>query len=199
MFALQPLCAQQAMDSELASLVDAVCMLRRQSESEYNAVSARLQNDMKWTPMSELGALRENECPPAERVPRFKLNRILSSAERSRKYVSTHGDMLNGEDSRYDYSLCERSVKGGRSVTYVLKGRSGRQTFVVVPFEESESGLSATVAVDGAAATPFVENDGVLSAVCEAASADSRIVITVAENSGRSSAFVLLNHNSRRR
>lgn len=196
--AVLPLRAQSVMDEELASLVTAVTLLRTANEESYGRAVRILEQDAQWTPMNELGALQPGECSPADRTPGFKLNRILSKVDRGRKYGSVHGDMLNGEDERYHYSLYERSVKGGQSVAYALKGRQGKQTFVIVPYDGNVPSLSAVLTQDGGPSVVFAESGGLLVATCTAASAQTEIVITVTEKSGVNRAFVLLNHNSRK-
>lgn len=197
--AILPLRAQAIHDAEMSSLIGIVRILRAHDEAAFNRAARLLADDSKWTTMNELGPLKADECPPSEGTPGFKLNRILSKIERSRKYSSTHGDMLNGEDERYDYSLYERSIRGGRSVTYKLSRRVGRQTFVIVPFESSGHGLTATVSVDGGKPISFVESNEVLVVDCVVCSADSDIAVTVSEKSGANRSFVLINHNSRRK
>ena len=130
LFGCQIAVAQHIVDEELQSLVAVVKMLRNSNENAFNQVSQLLASDEKWTPMSELGVRQSTECLPVDRVAGFKLNRILSKVEGNRKFVYTHGDMLNGEDERYNYSLYERSVKAGQKVSYRLKLNTGK------PFRE---------------------------------------------------------------
>ena len=96
------------------------------TEANFKKATGILSADMKWTPMNETGSVRPEECKPSDRVKGFKLNRILFKAEGSRKYVSTHGDMINGEDARFDYSLYERTL--GKGFGMVLFAWKKRQT-----------------------------------------------------------------------
>ena len=148
------------MDKELTALVDAVRILRNPSESSFNQTTKLLKADERWTPMRETGELKDTECKPSDKVPSFKLNRILNSVEKERKHVSTTGTMLNGEDSRYSYSLYERSLKKGKSATYSLRKRSGRQTFVVVPYVKKKGSLS--VLVNGRKVKTLEQEDGTI-------------------------------------
>lgn len=190
----------QTMDKELTTLVNLVKMLRDGSSVSYDKVQSTLKADSKWTPMNETGTLKAQECKPAEISKRFKLNRILSTVDNSRKYVATHGDMLNGEDERYNYSLYERSVKAKATVSYTLKGREGRQTFVIVPYVDKNSGLTATIQfANGKSAKFQAQADGTLVYAGNDASTvrSDVITITVKNASSSNQAFVLLNHNSR--
>jgi len=192
----------QTMDEELSSLVSVVKMLRDGSSASYSKVADYLKKDSKWTPMNETGTVKAQECRPSEISKRFKLNRILSQVDEGRKFVATHGDMLNGEDERYNYSLYERSVKATATVEYTLKGREGRQTFVIVPYLASGSGLSAEITLANGKTEKFQSGaDGILIYESSTASLarEDVIRISVANASGANQAFVLLNHNTRSR
>lgn len=194
------LSAQGIGDRELRRLVEDVRLLRSADESVYEDVFRRMEADLSWTPMNETGPLQSSECPPSERIGRFKLNRILSRADAGRKYVSAHGNMLNGEDARYNYSLYERSVRGNSEVTYRFKGREGIQTFVLVPFE-SGNALSAVLEAEGMESVPFVTDGDLLVAEFSSGelSRDRVLSITVTNSSAAGLSFVLLNHNAGRR
>lgn len=194
------LAAQGIDDRELHRLVEEVRLLRSADESVYEDVFRRMEADLSWTPMNETGPLQSSECPPSDRIGRFRLNRILSRADAGRKYVSAHGNMLNGEDARYNYSLYERSVKGNAEVSYRFKGREGNQTFVLVPFEPGNA-LSAVVEVEGMEPVPFTVDGDVLVAEFSSGelSRDRVLTITVTNGSPAGLSFVLLNHNAGRR
>lgn len=185
-------------NKELLSLMDLVKTLRSGSENAYNKAVATLRADKNWTTMNETGNLQKSECRPSDNIPGFKLNRILVNAERNRKHVSTHGDMLNGEDSRFQYSLYERSLKKGGKATYSLKGRSGAQTFILVPFLPKKGSLAVTINgkvykqdhPDGTMVCP-VSSDMIKS--------DEKVTISVENKSGGPLAFVIINHNSRKK
>lgn len=190
----------QTMDSELKSLVNIVKMLRNGNSVSYSRVQELLKKDSKWTPMNETGTLKKQECRPSEIEKRFKLNRILSTVDNSRKYVATHGDMLNGEDERYDYSLYERSVKAKATVEYTLKGREGKQTFIIIPYMGKGSGLNATISfANGSKANFTTDKDGSLFYTGNTTSLKREDIIKIAitNNSATNQSFVLLNHNSR--
>ena len=182
-------------DKELASLVEVVNMLRPSTEASFNKAKQALMADDKWVTMSETGDLQDAECKPQDKTPSFKLNRILCAAEKERKYVSTKTDMLNGEDSRYNYSLYERTLKKGKSATYRLKKREGRQTFVLVPFEKKKGSLQ--VLINGKKPTTTEGEDGTV--MCTFNATGKELVLTVTNKSGAALPFIILNHNSRKK
>lgn len=182
-------------DNELASLVEIVKILRVPSQANFSKVKQLLKADEKWTPMNETGKLQVTECKPSEKTPSFRLNRLLTSIANEKKRVITTGTMLNGEDSRYNYSLYERSLKKGKSATYKLRNRSGKQTLVIVPFIKMKGSL--TILVDGKKPSITEDQDGTV--VCTFNSSEKEISFTVTNNSGAALSFVLLNHNSRKK
>lgn len=196
--------AQSIDDKELQSLIGVVKMLRTSDEATFNKASQILLTaDIKWTSMNELGIKQKTECLPVDKVPGFKLNRILSKAEGNRKYVYTHGDMLNGEDERYNYSLYERSVKAGMEVTYSLKGREGAQVFVLIPFKGENAQLSGYITLDGGQQIVFEtekQDVGLLVAYCKSSilTRDKKFSITIKNGSQENQSFVIINHNTRK-
>lgn len=182
-------------DKELASLVEMVKILRNPTESNYNQVKKLLKADERWTSMNETGKLQSTECKASEGITGFKLNRILYSVVKEQKRVSTPGSMLSGEDSRYNYSLYERSLKKGKSATYKLRKRYGKQTFVLVPYVEKKGSLS--VFVDGKKPVTIEQEDGTL--VCSFDSTGKEISLSVTNKSGAALSFVIINHNSRKK
>ena len=200
---LQGSVAQTMEDKELQSLIEAVRMLRHSNEDTFAKVSQLLSADNKWTSMTELGVRQPTECLPADKVPGFKLNRILSKAEGGRKYVCTHGDMLNGEDERYNYSLYERAVKAGEEVCYQLKGREGAQVFVLLPFKGKEAGFSGYLQIGTEKPIEFTSagmDEDLLCAFLSSPSLtrETNISITIRNHSMENQSFVIINHNTRK-
>ena len=181
-------------DKELASLVKVVLMLRNPNKTNFNKAKQLLQADDRWTPMNETGDLQATECKPTEMTSTFKLNRLLNSIVKEKKRVSTTGTMLNGEDSRYHYSLYERSLKKGKSATYQLRNRSGKQTLVLVPLGKKKGNLS--IFVDGEKPNITEDADGTI--ICTFIATGKEISFTVTNKSGAALPFVILNHNSRK-
>lgn len=188
-------------DKELASLLDVVRMLRESTEEGFNKASRILSDDVKWIPMYETGSVREGlECKASENVPGFRLNRILIRAFESRKYVSTHGDMVNGEDARYDYSLYERTLKPMAQVEYHLTGREGKQVFIIIPYNRSKA-LEATISCAGKKWPGKVEDDGtsIIKWETDTPSVNMKFVLSVTNGSDSPQSFVIINHNTRRK
>ena len=193
-------CAQTPMDNEVRSLLGTVCKLRGADANTYNRVEVLLAEDEAWTPMNETGAFQEGECPPYEDIPYFGLNRLLSHIAIERKMVHTHGDFLNGEDERYNYSLYERSVRAGFAVSYTLKGREGKQWFIIIPYDKDGGGLSASISINGGSTIPFTQaENGAIATYLDWPKLDVNDLVTITVQGTRNQSFVLLNHNTRKR
>lgn len=195
-----PLRAQSTGDSELDRLVGIAAMLRTSDAAVYSRALQMLQADTRWTPMDELGNLQPAECKPADKVTRFRLNRILSRADGSRKFVASRGDFLNGEDERFNYSLYERTLRAHQKATYRIKGREGHQTFVLLPHTTKGHGLTLQISASGATCRHSATlPNGALVYTLQGHIAKNQVIsLTVSNTSGQSQSFVLLNHNPRK-
>ena len=196
-----PSFAQRQIDSELESLIGIVCELRKGGEATFNRVRESLANDKQWTPMNETGSPQEGECDLYDNIQYFGLNRLLYQIAIERKPVHTHGDFLHGENANYCFSLYERSVRAGAKVSYDLKGREGRQCFVIVPYNKDGGGLTATAAVADMEPVDFqMEERGVLVVFLDGRAINRNTLINITVRGGaKNQAFIILTHNSRNR
>ena len=192
-----------ALDAELDNLLKIVLSLRESSAASqrqaYNAALQSLAADTRWTPMNELRDTKGGECKPADKsLKRFRLNSLLSNAERSRQGLSTTaGNMLNGEDENYNFSLYEKSVMAHKAVSYQLKGRSGQQTFIIVPYDKTAASLTAVLKTKAGTVKGKPMSDGTIHLVGKAAKGE---VLTLELTNGGSQpvAFIVLNHNTKK-
>lgn len=192
--------AQPPMDNEVRSLIRTVCSLRSADAKAYKQVEDLLSNDEAWTPMNETDAFQEGECPPYEEIPYFGLNKLLSHIATGRKMVHTHGDFLNGEDERYNYSLYEHSVRAGFSVSFTLKGREGKQWFIIIPYDIDGGGLLASISINGHSTISFTQaENGTIAVYLDRPQLDVNDLVTITVQGTRNQSFVLLNHNTRKR
>lgn len=188
----------QTDNHELNSLINIVHLLRSQNKDDYMKAYELLDKNPMWTSMNELGNVQNTECTPATKVKRFKLNRLLTKAEGNRKYVASHGDFLNGEDKNYNYSLYERALRANAAVRFKIKGREGKQTFVIVPFEGVKSGLSVKITSKDLFFETQRDTGGCIVLISKGgARANDYIEIEITNHSPIDEAYVILNHNSR--
>lgn len=205
-----PTTAQVKVDKELESLISAVTSLRQTETSKqktaYQVVTQTLTADKLWTPMDELRDRNNNECRVTDKsMSWFKLNSILNTITMKRSGLNTsRGDFLNGEDPHFSYSLIEKSVKAGKTVSYDMKGREGSQDFVVVPYDAQNAKLDVVLyKKDGNKKTTLAKgskgSDGLIYVqVKSKVKADDVLTLEINNRSTTNVAMVILNHNKRK-
>lgn len=186
----------KAEDAELNRLAELVTSLRTGGEKAYKHAVAQLSSDPKWTPMDELVYNPKAECKAADRVKGFKLNSILSNAENAKRLQTTTALHLNGSDSRFNYSLIEKTIKAGKSAIYTLPQRWGKQIILVIPFSASGSGLKASASSSGKEwkVQPYASGmriEGI-------AKKGSPLNITISNSGSENISYVIINYNSRK-
>ena len=133
--------AQERPDSYLQDITNVVKELRKGNNTAINSAIATLSADKKpkITLMDEIkwGGDQEeklNEVKGAQ-GNRFKLNQVVAYVYKKQNHqLESKSNMLNGNEKDIHYSIIEKSVKRGGKVTYTIKGRSGKQDFMFVPF-----------------------------------------------------------------
>jgi len=191
--------AQKQLDDNLNSLVRSVLELRKTDVKSQRRAQEQLTASFAiWNPMVETGDLKDGECAYGE-VEGFQLNRLMHQIASSQKRVITHGDMRVGTDARFDYTLCERSVKAGCTVSFPLKGREGRQCFVIVPYSDKGSFICAALSVDDDEPVAFEPSDnGILIGWIDNPQLTGEQTVTLFIYGKQNQAFAILNHNSRK-
>lgn len=189
--------AQKETDQELQRLMSVVSTLRQSDEASWNKALSSFKSDSLWTIMDE-AVRHDNECWLVGQR-QFKLNAILNKGSKyDKKRVS--GDFLNGNDPNFNYSLTERGIKKGCTVSYDLNYRQGRQTFVVMPFEKGKDKLSVKAIHNGNEIKEFTTDaDGnvILHINANVKPAD-KISLEITNKSGSDMPVVIINHNSRK-
>lgn len=186
-----------AQDAELNKLTDIVKSLQSGGEKAYNAAVAKLASDKNWTPMDELGFDRTIECKASERVPGFKLNSVLTNAENKERYQTTTGNHINGADSRYNYSLFEKTLKAGKTAIFSLPERWGEQTIIIIPYQGEKAKLSASASSGSNTFTVSSIGNGAFKLTGNAIKGNP-VSLKVSNGSDGNISYVILNHNSRK-
>lgn len=182
-----------AQNDELNRLTDIVKSLQAGGESAYKAAIATLAKDKRWTPMDELGIDRNVECKASERVPGFRLNAVLTNAENAERYQTTTGNHLNGADSRYNYSLFEKTLKAGKTATFSLSERWGEQTIIVIPYQ----GADAKISVTATGLSSSAIGNGIVRLTGNVKKG-SPLRLNVTNGSTQNISYVIINYNSRK-
>lgn len=186
-----------AQDLELNKLTDIVTSLRKGGEKAYNDAIAKLAEDEMWTPMDELTIDRNIECRVSDRVPGFRLNSAMNNAENKNRYQTTTGNHLNGADSRYNYSLFEKTLKAGKTASFNLTERWGTQVFIVIPYPGEKSKMSVSASSDGKIFTITQMGNGMMK-LSGVAVKGKPVNLKVTNESGENISYVILNYNSRK-
>lgn len=147
--------AQSQANSYLQDIIKEVKELRKGNSTIRNSVVANLSKDgkPKIALMDEIKLTGDKEEKANEvkgtKGNRFRLNQVISHVYKKQNHqLESKNMMLNGNEKDIHYSIIEKSVKRGGKVTYQLKGRSGEQDFVFVPYNP-KSKYVVTMYVDG--------------------------------------------------
>lgn len=147
--------AQEQTDNYLQNIAKVVKELRKSNNSIRNSAIVTLSADQKpkVTLMDEIKWAGDEEEKANEvkgsKGNRFKLNQVVAYVYKKQNHIlENKGDMLNGNEKDIHYSLIEKSIKRGGKVTYQLKGRSGDQDFMFVPYNP-KSIFVVTMYIDG--------------------------------------------------
>lgn len=188
--------AGRAQGDELNRLADIVKSLRSGGETAYNRAIKDLGGDKLWTPMDELGTDKTAECRVTDRVPGFRLNAVMTNAENAQRYQTTTGNHLNGADTRFNYSLYEKTLKAGKTVSYTLNGRQGDQTFLLIPYKTDKVGLQAEGRSGSENFKAVRLNDGTIKLTGKVAKGNP-VRLTVSNTGNENLSYVVINYNAR--
>jgi len=164
-----------------------------------DSVYMKLINDNCWTLMDEIGHA-EGECSPFVEMEKFGINDLAHRVESKMrgKYVST-SNFCDGTDPRYSYSFIEKSIMDSTTISYEIGGRTGLQTFVVVPFSVDYK-LRVGVIVSENDYIGIVDPSGNIVIEFDAGNdAKRKFVLSIENKSGKDISYVILNYNSRTR
>lgn len=191
--------AQKSTDVELNKLVSTIATLRQANQKSWEKALETFKNDKLWTVMDEIPR-HENEYYLIG-DDQFKLNPILNKRDGDNKQM-TPGRFLNGNDPNFNYSLTEIGIKPRSSVSYELKYREGKQTFVVMPYDKDKA---QQIELDASLNNRWIakgkrEDDGnIYLQINQAVTSLDVIKIEIKNDSDAKVPFVLINHNTRKK
>lgn len=186
-------------------LLDVALKLRNRDSRSWNTAQDELEKRLaQFTLMNELQD-RENDCPlVSNQVKTFGVNRIVSELKRGRRVQNTGRELLDGADVRFSYSIYEKGVKMGRTATYTMSGRAGKQVFVVVPYAANQPYSVELVKADGTTIQPTgKDSKGVTYFLVDTdkgpAPGETLTLKLTNKDSKNNASFVIINHNYRDR
>lgn len=186
--------AQKETDWELQHLMNTVSALRQSNETTWNQALQSFKRDSLWTMMDEIKS--NNEYKPIGNN-QFKLNAILNECSGYNKQM-VRGDFLNGNDPNYDYSLTERGIKKGRTVSYEMSYREGKQTFIVMPYKKTEGKIEVKAFHnDKPIGETYTDTDGNIHLSINAnVKLSDKLRLVITNHSDEDLPVVIINHNT---
>ena len=188
--------AQSKTDPELEQLIQTVASLRQADNKVWDNALVTMENDHLWTPMDE-AAKDANECYLIGN-DNFRLNTIISRCKNHDKKM-VRNEYLNGNDPNYNYSLTERGIKKMCSVSYELKHREGKQTFVVMPYDISTNAIEAQAyRNDNPVGEVHISNGNLVLQINENINSDDLLRLVITNHGNENMPVVIINHNTRK-
>ena len=190
--------AQQVTDKELQKLMSTVGSMRHANQTTWKADSTLLSRDSLWTALDEAEHHQYEYWPIGNDY--FKLNKIhVDNSGHNKKMLP--GEMLNGNDEHYNYSITERGIKAGRTVSYELTHRVGRQTFVIMPYRKGSTDLEVKMFRNGRnIGRPTRDADGnIIVNIAENIQDDDVLRIDITNQGTKNMPVVIINHNTRKK
>lgn len=192
-----PAFSQIKMDVELQKLVNVVTSLRTSEEAAWKAANDILAQDELWTAMDE--APKHGNETWLIGARQFRLNKIHNDKSGYDKKM-TPGEFLNGNDPHYNYSMTERGVKAGATVSYSLSHRSGRQTFVVIPYDKGSKDIEVGMFRNGETTGQIVQDaeGNLIVSIDENVQSGDMLRIDITNHGATDMPVVIINHNTRK-
>ena len=186
-------------------LVDAVLTLRNNTQQSWDAAQYELSTLLRvFTMMDELQDVN-NDCALINKnVKSFGLNRMIKNLKGSKNVVQNTGKgLLDGSDSRFNYSIYEKGIKKGCTATYSnLTGRHGMQVFIVIPYSANQPYKTELHLYEGEIYEPVHKDDNGITYYfidTENGPSEGDSLILKIENmdTENNRSFVIINHNYR--
>lgn len=131
--------AQEPNGSYLQDIAKVVKGLRKDNDATRRSAIETLseKNKPKITLMDEIRIEEKDKTNEVKGTKgnRFKLNQIVAYVYKNQNHqLESKSNMLNGNEKGIYFSVIEKSMKRGTTVTYDLQGRKGEQEFVFIPY-----------------------------------------------------------------
>lgn len=186
-----------AQDQYMSVIMQNVTRLRKSEKGKHDEAVLALSatNCPKITLMDELK--RSEGEYRGSKANKFKMNQVVAHVyNRQNPKMVSKGDFFDSREKDVHYSVIEKSVQKGATVTYKISGHVGTQEFSFIPFDAKTkytafvNGHKAEIIGDG---IQFIRLDNVYR--------NDTITFSLhldARNNGECESFVILNHNPQR-
>lgn len=190
------------LDNTMQVLLNAALQLRKSGDKAvWDKVHAQMEAKKDaFTLMDEL----DDEAHDCELIVVQKttgINRLAGDVKNNKVVAYSQKTLLDGSDSRYRYSLFEKGIKAKQTAKYTeLKGRSGDQIFLVVPYKTTQQYTAIICGKKRIMPTYKDKNTGVSYFVVDAKDCPDKggsFIIQVENKEASNASFVFINYNSR--
>lgn len=127
---------------------------------------------------------------------------INGAVERSfdtrRGVVTSKGEFYNSLMPGVNYSMIEKTLAPGATLTYKLVGHKGNQRFVIIPYESSRKVLDFGIAVNGEERRLEQDRTNICRIEIPALTATDIITISATNSDSAPQAFVIINNNTKK-
>ena len=186
-------------EAQMASILDAVLTIKKGGEANWNAAkSVIVKHSRFFTLMDELKD-KTNDCVMIKTQVEFLgINRMMNEIKRSHSVQNTGKDLLDGADPRFNYSIYEKGIKSKSVASYTLSGRSGRQVFVVIPYNPTQN-YTVTIRINSKNYRPASKDkNGISYFFLDKGFKDKQTVnLSIENKEAHNASFVIANHNYR--
>lgn len=185
-------------------LLKATLLLRDHNTDNWNEAKHELSKRLGiFTLMDELKDFKHDCALIEKNVKSFGLNRMIKELKAGKRVQNTGKGLLDGSDSRFNYSIYEKGIKKGNTSVYKLSGRSGKQLFIIVPYNPEQQ-YSTTLGIDGGKTySPALKDEkGITYYLIDTADGPAvgeNLKLEISNNGGNNASFVVINHNYRNR
>lgn len=192
----------QTDDLDYHENVDKICnyvKLLHDSPERYEEVTEMMKNDFSWAMMTEFYdncTNKENICSIFDDVEITGINDRAYQVEIGRGDIPESSDnFCTGTDYRSNYFFYECSVISNSKILTTLNGRTGRQMFVVIPFNLQS--IDVQMSLNGNIIDSMTNSQGHICFVIDEEVGENDIIeIHVTNSSDNNQSFVIINHNS---
>lgn len=190
-------------DSVICKLMDAVLLLRQDNEQNWDFAQTELKKIAPlFTLMNELQDC-QNDCGLiGTEVESFGVNRMVTELKKAGIIQDPIKELLDGSDTRFNYSLFEKGIIKGRTATYTMTGRSGKQVFLIIPYSADQPYAVELRKNDGTK-LPATGKDAngityFFISTQDGPEAGEPLTLKISNNDpNKNASFVIINHNYR--
>ncbi len=196
---------EQRGEETLITLRNAVLLLNNSDKSSWEEAQNEFGRHLNsFTLMDELQDSKNDCVPIASKVKKRGVNRLVTELKNGHRVQNSENELLDGSDSRFNYSIFEKCIKEGATSTYTMKGRSGKQVYLVIPYDSGNKYSCRLILAGNRVYAPsHTDKDGIAYFFIdsdEGPKSNEPVALKISnEEKNKNASFVIINHNYRDR